>query len=56
MMINQAVSLVWSKLEVGEIEKRFSSNVPPLAPPYYMHCLSGGNATLVLVFALVLMI
>ena len=46
MMINQAVSSFWSKLEVGETEKLFYSNIPPFASPNYTCYPSGGNAIL----------
>lgn len=38
MMINQAVSSFWSKLEIGEIEKLFRSNIPPFASPDQFTC------------------
>lgn len=40
MMINQAVSSFWSKLEVGEIEKLFWLNIPPFASPDQFTCVA----------------
>lgn len=56
MMINQAGSSFWSKLEVEEIEKLLYSNILPFASPDYTCYPSGSNAPFALGFSLVLVI